>query len=213
MKSLFSKILIFILIIVLAGVAYYYFKKSKTNNVEVKYVQPTAINESVDTTFKNDTYKISFMYPGVWKSQDLGGDKNITEPLIAENITYFIDPSRDDSKIGASLKVLKYVLEPDKKIKTSDDWYKYIKARSDQFATQKDLIDEIGYKLISLDKLSDINGHFVVRENYTRKDNVRGQDFYVYAGNLYQFIFKCNTDTYDIYSPIFDKVIKSFSTY
>jgi hypothetical protein len=224
---------VYILIIVLIGLGiggYYFFNKSKNNAATGTLVTPvlapteapadaitvtSSPNVNVDQTFSNSDYKIIFQYPGSWKNEDLGGEKNVTEPLTRENVFFIYDPidsSKSDQKQAkATLKLLRFVLESNVSINSADDWYNYIKEKVDNFVGNKTLIDETGYNLISLDKVNDINGNYTVRENYTLKDNVKGSDYYIYAKDLYQFVFEAKEIYFDKYQTMLDQIVNSFN--
>lgn len=224
----------YFLIIILIGLGiggYYLINKNKDKNTAsnanatpslVSTVAPTdaitvtsSPSTNVDQTFTNPDHKISFQYPGSWKIEDLGGEKNVTEPLTRENIFFAYDPidpnKLDQKQAKATLKLLRFVLEPGTNINSLDDWYQYVKGKIDSFASNQTLIDETGYNLISLEKVNDINGHFAVRENYALKDSVKGSDYYIYANDLYQFVFEAKEIYYDKYQSMLEQIINSFN--
>lgn len=213
----YLKIIIVLLLVVIVGFAAYYFMKNKkisTNLSTIKYEPKTPTQLDADKEYKNNSYNLTLKYPSNWQSSDLGGQKNVTEPLTAENIIYLYDPilPNNDKNLGASVKVFRFVKEENNNIKSADDWLNYIKEKVDNFIADKEFTDKINYKLISLQKIDEVNGHWVVREDYTRESNIRGRDFYIYIGNdFYQLISKCEQKSYDKYSTIFDKIEQSFS--
>ena len=221
-----SVVVIIIVLIIGLGIGGYFWmkagkKNSETENVKTPELQETTASNNpqgdsskVDFSevFKNDDLKISLKYPKGWKTKDLGGDKNVTEPLVRENVLFVydpVDPTSEQAK--ASLKFLRFVLENGIKINSGDDWYNYVKDKVNKFTEQTDLVSEVGYKLISLEKVKDINGHFAVREDYTLKDNVRGRDYYIYATDIYQYVFETLESNFNYYQPIFDTIAQSFS--
>lgn len=214
-------IVVIIILIIGLGIGVYFLIKKSGKKEPVQQNTPALQSGSQENIpkeseltqeFKNDDLKLSLKYPKNWQTKDLGGDKNVKEPLVRENIFFAYDPvnSQSDSS-QANLKVLRFVPEPDKKINSQDDWYNYIKGKVDDYISNAEVVGETGYKFISLDKVEDINGHYTVREDYNLKDNVRGRDYYIYAQDIYQFIFECVENNFNSYSPIFEQIVKSFS--
>lgn len=217
------QVILIIIVILGLGVGGYYLIKKKNNAAKntvtaptfdpynVTYASKEPAQKALNQTYTNDAHKIIINYPDGWTLEDLGGPKNVTDPLVRENIAYVYDPANEVIKAGATVKLIRFVLEKNTKIKTQSDWFNYVKAKIDSFMTEKSLIDELGYQLISVDKIDSINGHFVVQENYTLKNDVRARDYYVFANDLYQFIFQANKDSFDKYANYFDKIAQSFN--
>lgn len=217
-KPYLNGIIMFILVIGIGFGVYYLVKLSKQSEQSspeenISYSQDVPSQPEFNQEYKNEDHHLSLKYHQAWKTKDLGGEKNVTTPLVRENIIFLydpIDPDKED-EVGASLKLLRFVLEPEKKIESADDWYDYVKEKVDDFIADKELTEEIGYKLISLEKHNDINGYWVIQEDYKRKDNLRGRDFYIYAEDLYQFVCKSNQDNFDFYSSYFEEIVNSFT--
>lgn len=222
MKS-FIYLLIIVIIVGLGAGGYILMKKNKKNTPVTNEVSipPEAIDVTsspiTDTnqTFTNSDHGLSFKYPASWKTEDLGGEKNVTEPLVRENIFFIYDPidsnKPDQKEAKATLKALRFVVEPDVKISSEDDWYQYIKGKVDNFIANKTLVDETGYQLISLEKVDEVNGRYTVYEDYTLENDVRGRDYYIYAKDLYQFIFEAKTIYFDKYTSMLEQIVGSFN--
>ncbi|OGD67094.1 hypothetical protein A3F08_00855 [Candidatus Berkelbacteria bacterium RIFCSPHIGHO2_12_FULL_36_9] len=210
----FVKLIIAVIILAGLGIYFYYYQngvnKSITSDDSVKFVELTPDVKNEEIEFKDDNYELSFKYPETWLEKDLEGEKNVTAPLTSETIGYLYDSANKKDEIGASIKLLRFVLEENKTINSSDEWFNYIMDKVNTFTAQTDLVKDLGYELISLEKVADINGRWVIREDYKRKNNIRGRDYYIYAGDLYQFVFKSLDSSFGQYSSIFDNIAKSF---
>lgn len=213
-------IVITVIIVSIIGV-YFLFKVKKTKPDNTIFQTPKTEIEVKDKQqdnkialtkeFKNNDHNFSFRYPENWQVMETKGDKNVTEPLKREEIAKLRLPAeKEQATDDLTLVVLRFVIEPERKIKTSDDWYNYIKEKVDKFIAIKDLSEKVGYKLISLNKTDDINGHFAVREDYYLSGDIRGEDFYLYNGkDFYQFVFEVVGQKYDNYTSVIEEIVKS----
>jgi len=213
-------IIIVVLVIALGVGGYFWMKKNNSKNTSTSEKPALEKNGSsaldssptdLSQEFLSASHGVSFKYPSLWKSKDIDGDKNVTSPLTRENIAYLYEPVSSSDKALSTMELLRFVIEPNETIKSVDDWYNYIKAKVDKFVGQKDLTDEVGYNLISLEKVDDINGKWTVREDYTLKDNVRGRDYYIYTGDIYQFVFEVNQSDFTSYEQLFKNIAYSFN--
>lgn len=206
-----------VILILLIGTIYYF--RDKESNDQPEYVK-NKLNELKDSEiklkkYKNDLHKLTISYPENWQQLDLGGDKNVTEPLKAENIILFFDSKADvdpsaSPLASASTKIKRYVIEQDRQINSQDSWFDYIKEKVD-IAKDSDIAQVSGYQLTSLNQHDDINGLWAVEENYTESDDIKGRDIYLFDDDqLYQIICTAKQVVFDSYQPYFEAVINSF---
>lgn len=180
------------------------------NNVDI----PSDLSKITTKEFTNSDHKITISYPANWQEKDLGGDKNVTDPLTRENIAFFYLPGTEVSKNDfasslVSAKSLRFVLSSDTKINSQDDWYNYIDKLVKDY--QNNSILSSDYQLLSLDNGDKIDNKYVVVENYIEQDTSRGKDYYIYNnGELYQFVTKAPKAYYDKFSPYIEKIVNSF---
>jgi len=212
-----KKILIWVIpIIVLVGAGGYY-AYWKINNKPFTPSAPKEVSspEEIKTKiYTNSDHKITIKYPESWRNADLGGDKNITEPLTRENIVYFYDPEnladkKDVQSAKVGVNVLRFVPE-NKDIATADDWFNYIKKKVDDYTDTLGKLND--YTSISVTP-SEINGKWAVVENYYEPTATRSRDFYIYnpdKNEFYQLITWAPRDLYDKFLPYFDLIVNSF---
>jgi hypothetical protein len=210
----------FVVIILLILTTFYYFQIKKSSNSDQKLIsnkvnelQSNTISEKV---FTNTDHKLTINYPEKWLMLDLGGDKNVTDPLKVENIIMFFDNKEGQDPTqnlvsSASAKIIRFIIEKDSKILSSDDWLGYIQAKIEASKSTQ-IAQENEYNLISLEKHTDINGNWAVEENYTETSDLRGRDIYIYNnGEFYQIICKTKIALYEPYTRYFDLIINSFT--
>jgi len=212
-----KKILIWVIpIIILAGVGGYYAywkisSKPFTPSAPKEVSSADAIKTNV---FTNSDHKITIKYPEGWEKSDLGGDKNVTEPLLRENIVYFYDPAnlenkKDVQSTKVGVNVLRFVSES-KDINSADDWFNYIKKKVDDYTETLGKLND--YTGISVTK-SEVNGKWAVIEEYYEPSSTRSRDFYIYnpdKNDFYQIITWAPKDLYDQFLPYFDLIINGF---
>jgi len=221
MKNKLSTIVIVVIAIIIIGLGgYLLFKKYKSDNSNSQNTQNqstenTSAEKSPDATknekeFKNDLHKLSFNYPADWNVIDVKDVQTITQPLTREDVASLYK-NDENSKEIISLKLLRFVIEPNVKIANSDDWYNYIKGKVNNYITLKEITDATGYQLIAVEKTSDINGHYISREDYNLKNNIKGQDYYINNGQeMYQFVFECIGDQFNNYAETIKNIVNSF---
>lgn len=212
-----KKILMWVIpIIILVGLGGYY-AYWKISNKPFTPSAPKEVSSSSEIKTKvytNSDHKLTIKYPESWKNADLGGDKDITEPLLRENIVYFYDPENLENKKDAqsakvAVNILRFVSE-NKDINTSDDWFNYIKKKIDDYTNTLGKLND--YANISVTK-GEVNGKWAVVEEYTEPDTTRSRDFYIYnpdKNEFYQLITWAPKDLYDKFLPYFDSIINSF---
>lgn len=214
MKKKLSWIILLIVLLV-AGGYYFYWKNA---NKQFKPIPPKDVKSSGEiktSTYTNSDHKLTLNYPDGWKTADLGGDKNITAPLMRENIVFIYDPAnlkdkKDVTSAQVSTKVLRFVVEKDKKINSEDDWYSYIKQKVDDYAAT--LGKENNYTLLSLHATA--FAWWAIEERYYEPAEIQGRDLYIYnqkKNEFYQIVNKAPKDLYDKFLPYFDLTINSFT--
>lgn len=238
MKTNIWQIIIPIIILVLLAGGYFYWKQKNEKNIiadnsktitnnktisnddiknQISAMKENVPNDSKITTkdFSNPDHNITLKYPDNWQEKDLGGAKNITEPLTRENIAYFyvsISQLGDDPTSSlVNVKLLRFSLGDDaNNIQTSDDWYNYIKKKVDDFIANKTL--SANYQFTSLESGQKIDGKWIVEENYTENNLLRGKDYYIFNDrDMYQFVTKAPIEYFDAYFPQIETIVNSFS--
>lgn len=206
----------FLVILILLCGSIYYFNNKKSGNpdyVENK-LKELENSEIKLKEYKSDLHKITISYPENWQTLDLGGNKNVTEPLKAENIILFFDPKEDadpttDPSASASVKIKRYVIEKDRQITSQDDWFNYIKGKIDA-TKESDTAKAAGYQLVSVANHDKVNNLWAVEENYTEADEMKARDIYLFHdGDLYQLICKSKQVVFNNYEPYFNSIIDS----
>lgn len=212
-----KKILIWIIpIIILVGVGGYY-AYWKINNRPFTPSAPKAVSgadEIKTKIYTNSDHKITMKYPESWKTTDLGGDKNVTEPLLRENIVYLYDPEnlenkKDVQSTKVGINVLRFVPE-NKDINSPDDWFNYVKEKVDDYTGTLGKLND--YIAISVTK-TEVDGKWAAVEEYFEPSAIRSRDFYIYNPDkkeFYQLITWAPKDLYDQFLPYFDLIINSF---
>lgn len=176
--------------------------------------QDTDFQQAKMKDFTNQDHNITGKYPADWQEADLGGDKNVATPLTRENIGFFYLPDsevsqKDPATSIVSVKLLRFVLEEDVKIKSHDDWYDYIKAKVDEFIANPTLSSS--YQLINLSKGEKIDNKWTVVEDYIENDLVIGKDFYIFnQDEFYQFVTKAPKDYFSKFLPLIEETVNSF---
>lgn len=227
----------FIIIIILAVAGGFYYRwynlnKSQKDNTQttsdskensqetaeliqktIEKIAPTPNSDLSTKEFTNTDHDITIKYPDDWISADLGGDKNVTEPLKRENIGFFYLPNsevREENPNTAivSVKLIRFVVEDGITINSADDWYDYIKKKIDDFIASPVL--SANYEFKGLNKSEIFSGKFVVIEDYVENNLITGKDYYVYQkGQLYQFVTKAPNAYFSQYVSIIEKIVQS----
>lgn len=213
-------IVIIVLIIAVGGYFLYkkYFQKSDKNTTSKTTtsasMSPTSTSSNTDTgknlskTFTNNDLGVTLSYSSEWLYIDLGGNKNVTEPLVRENVAYFQIANENEDDTMANLKLLRYVIEPDISIDSEDDWYDYINDKVDNFIADETLSAD--YEPVSVDLVENIDGKYTVEEKYIEQGIYTGKDIYIYNGSdFYQFVSKIKTTLLDKYESSLDAIINS----
>lgn len=211
-----------LIILIIASGLIYYFKvmndSTDSGNKADKKLTEVKNATVITKDYINDLHKLTIKYPENWYQKDLGGDKNIIEPLTMENIIMFFDaeegsdPESDNPSASASVKINRFVLELGKSINSQDDWYNYIKEKVD-VAKESEIAKQNGYQFISLIKYDDINGKWAVEENYRENDEMMGEDIYIFnngSGEFYQLVCRSKEIAFADYQKYFDTIIDSF---
>lgn len=212
-----KKILIWIIpiIILLAAGGYYFYWKNTNKPFKPTPPEEVKSGEEIKTTvYTNSDHKLTIKYPENWETADLGGEKNINEPLIRENIVFIYDPAnlKDKNNVESaevSAKVLRFISES-KDINSADAWFNYVKSKVDDYAANLGQLNN--YSLIALDK-TEVNGKWAVEEKYYEPSTSQSRDIYIYnkeKNEFYQIITRAPKDLYDQFLPYFDLIINSF---
>lgn len=219
-----NKAVLIAIVIVILGIGGYfvytkYFKKtsdetsqkatlSTTTNSPTASASVTDNSSPQSKTFKNNDLGVELSYASDWTYIDLGGIKNVTEPLVRENVAYFQIANENADDTLANVKLLRFVLEDDANIQTKDDWYNYIKEKVDAFVENTTL--SANYEPVSLEIANDIDNKFTVEEKYIEDDKYTGKDIYIYNGSdFYQFVTKIKSDLISKYQSSLDAIINS----
>lgn len=213
-----NNLLYFLIIIVLIlGSVYYFNNKNTDNNPDYVTNKLKELKKSDIKLkeFKNDSHQLTINYPEDWYQLDLGGAKNVTTPLMEENIILFFDPKEGEDPqtnplASASVKIKRYVIETDQNIKSKDEWFAYIKAKADTYQ-KSELATNNQYQLISLALRDDINNKWAVEENYQEQGTMRGKDIYIFNDReFYQLVCLTKQIVYTGYEPYIKAIIDSF---
>lgn len=218
-----KNVLIVVILLVLAVGGYFLYRyyngeKTKQDNgkVDSQLSQENLGNEpklenSENTglkNFKNDDLGLELSYDMQWEYIDLGGEKNVTEPLVRENVAYFQIANTGDDKTLANVKLLRFVLEDNINITDENDWYDYIKNKIDNFVANEELSSN--YQLTDVKIIDKLADKFSVEETYIEDDQYQGKDIYIYNGSeFYQFVTKIRKDLIQDYTNIVDEIVKS----
>jgi len=215
-------VFIVIVIVILAVGGYFlykkYFKKSDQNTTSQTTTSasvipsPTSsntdVNNTLSKTFTNNDLGVTLSYSSDWLYIDLGGNKNVTEPLVRENVAYFQIANENDADTLANLKLLRFVIEPEVSIESEDEWFDYIKGKVDAFVTDTTLSAD--YKPVSVNVVDNIDGKYTVEEKYIEQGEYTGRDIYIYNGSdFYQFVSKIKTNLLDKYESSLNAIINS----
>lgn len=190
-------------------------KKQKIDELSPPEIIKPEEKETIKTkTFTNSDHGISLTYPESWQETDLGGDKNVTEQLARENIAYFYradtqTQENDPTSSLVNVKLLRFYLGKDHQINTSDDWYKYIKEKVDEYIAEPKLSSN--YELKNLEVGDKIDGKWTIVEDYIENEVEKGKDYYIFNGDeIYQFVTHTPEKYYDNYFPEIETVVDSF---
>ncbi|MCL5794836.1 MAG: hypothetical protein M1338_00540 [Patescibacteria group bacterium] len=218
-----KNIIIIILVILILGLAgYIWWEKSQQRTFSTEEVSkivsklnlPESPDKEATKNFTNNAHKISLAYPDNWQEKDLGGDKNVTDPLKRENIGFFYLPQSEATKGSfasalVSVKLLRFVTDSNSKINSEVDWYNYINTMVQNYIGDTTLSAD--YQFVSLDKAENIDDKFTVVENYIEKGVLQGKDYYIYAnGEFYQFVSHAPKENFGMILPYIEEIVRSF---